>query len=82
MSEILSNIMPTLSLTILPAKALKDGRNKVRIAVAHNGQTRYIVTDVIIDSPKEWKNGQVVKRDDAAYLNTRLEETQRGAAVH
>lgn len=64
--------MPTLSLTILPAKALKDGRNKVRIAVAHNGQTRYIVTDVIIDSPKEWKNGQIVKRDDAAYLNTRL----------
>jgi integrase len=64
--------MPTLSLTVLPAKALKDGRNKVRIAVAHNSQTRYIVTDVVIDSPKEWKNGQIVKRDDAAYLNTKL----------
>ena len=57
---------------MLPAKALKDGRNKVRIAVAHNSQTRYIVTDVVIDSPKEWKNGQIVKRDDAAYLNTKL----------
>ena len=68
----LSNIMSTLSLTILPAKALKDGRNKVRIAVAHNGQTRYIVTDVVIDSPREWKNGQIVRRDDAAYLNTKL----------
>lgn len=67
-----SNIMPTLSLTVLPAKALKDGRNKVRIAVAHNSQTRYIVTDVIIDSPKEWKNGQVVKRGNAAYLNSKL----------
>jgi len=44
----------------------------VRIAVAHNSQTRYIVTDVVIDSPREWKNGQIVKRDDAAYLNTRL----------
>lgn len=66
--------MPTLSLTVLPAKALKDGRNKVRIAVAHNSQTRYIVTDIIIDSPKEWRNGQVVKRDDAAYLNTRLRQ--------
>ena len=64
--------MPTLSLTVLPAKALKNGRNKVRIAVAHNSQTRYIVTDVVINSPREWKNGQVVKRDDAAYLNTRL----------
>lgn len=64
--------MPTLSLTVLPAKALKGGKNKVRIAVAHNCQTRYIVTDIIIDSPKEWKNGQIVKRDDAGYLNTRL----------
>lgn len=64
--------MPTLSLTVLPAKTLKDGRNKVRIAVAHNSQTRYIVTDVVINSLKEWKNGHVVKRDDAAYLNTRL----------
>lgn len=64
--------MPTLSLTVLPAKALKDGRNKVRIAVAHNSQTRYIVTDVVIDSPREWKNGQIVRRDDAAYLNTKL----------
>ncbi len=64
--------MPTLSLTVLPAKALKGGKNKVRIAVAHNSQTRYIVTDVVIDSPREWKNGQIVKRDDAAYLNTKL----------
>ena len=64
--------MPTLSLTVLPAKALKGGKNKVRIAVAHNSQTRYIVTDVVIDNPKEWKNGQVVRRDDAAYLNSKL----------
>ncbi len=70
-AELLSNIMPTLSLTVLPAKALKDGRNKVRIAIAHNSQTRYIVTDVVV-GPKQWKNGQVVKRDDAAYLNTKL----------
>ena len=61
-SELLSKktyIMATLSLTILPAKALKGGRHKVRIAVAHNSQTRYIVTDVVIDSAKEWKNGKV-----------------------
>ena len=73
--------MATLSLTVLPAKALKGGRHKVRIAVAHNSQTRYILTDVVIDSTKEWKNGQVVKRGDAAYLNTklrkRLAEVQR-----
>lgn len=61
-------------MTVLPAKALKDGRNKVRIAIAHNSQTRYIVTDIVINSPKEWKNGQIVKRDDAAYLNSRLRQ--------
>ena len=83
-SELLSKktyIMATLSLTILPAKALKGGRHKVRIAVAHNSQTRYIVTDVVIDSAKEWKNGQVVKRGDSTYLNAkllkRLNELQR-----
>jgi len=64
--------MANLSLTILPAKVLKGGRHKVRIAVAHNGTTRYILTDVVIDSTKEFKNGQVVKRGDAAYLNTKL----------
>lgn len=64
--------MATLSLTILPAKALKDGKHKVRIAVAHNGKTRYILTDVTINSAKEWKNGKIVRRADATYLNTKL----------
>lgn len=44
----------------------------MRISVAHNGETRYIVTDIIIDSSKEFKNGQVVKRADAASMNTKL----------
>jgi len=64
--------MASLSLTVLPAKALKDGRHKVRIAVAHNSKTRYILTDVVLDSINEWKNGRVVRRPDAAYLNTKL----------
>lgn len=64
--------MATLSLTVVPGKALKDGKHKVRIALAHNSQTRYILTDVIINSAKEWKNGKVVRRDDATYLNTKL----------
>lgn len=56
----------------MPGKALKDGKHKVRIAVAHNSQTRYILTDVILNSTKEWKNGKVVKRGDATYLNSKL----------
>lgn len=64
--------MATLNALIVPAKVLKGGRHKVRISVAHNGETRYIVTDIIIDSNKEFKNGQVVKRADAASMNTKL----------
>lgn len=65
--------MASLSIVIVPAKVLKDGRHKVRISVAHNGETRYIVTDIIIDSAREFKNGFVVKRADAAYLNMKLQ---------
>lgn len=64
--------MATLNAVILPAKVLKGGRHKIRISVAHNGETRYIVTDIIIDSLKEFKNGSIVKRPDAAILNTKL----------
>ncbi|MCM1337687.1 MAG: hypothetical protein NC214_08435 [Candidatus Amulumruptor caecigallinarius] len=64
--------MATLNAVIVPAKVLKGGRHKVRISVAHNGETRYIVTDITIDSLKEFKNGAIVKRSDAALLNTKL----------
>lgn len=64
--------MATLNAVIVPAKVLKGGRHKVRISVAHNGETRYIVTDVTVDSEKEFRNGTVVKRPDAAMLNTKI----------
>lgn len=44
----------------------------MRIALAHNGETRYILTDVTIDSEKEFKNGIVVRRPDAAIINIKL----------
>lgn len=64
--------MAQLSFVIVPAKALKDGRHKIRIAVAHNSETRYIVTDVIIDSERQFRNGQVTHRPDANMLNAKL----------
>lgn len=64
--------MATLKLTIFKAKALKDGRHKVRIAVCHKQETCYIVTHYIIDNISQFKNGQVVKRPDAAIINTKL----------
>lgn len=64
--------MATIKPVIVPAKMLKGGRHKIRISVSHNGQTRYIVTNIIINSAKEFKGGVVVHRSDAAYLNTVL----------
>lgn len=64
--------MALLKAVVLTSKTIKGGKNKVRISVAHNGETRYIVTDIILDSNKEFKNGMVVKRADAAMLNTKI----------
>ena len=73
-SRILKNLiyMATLKLTLFKAKALKDGRHKVRVAVCHKRETCYIVTNVILDSESQFKNGQVVKRPDASLMNKRL----------
>lgn len=64
--------MATLTPVIVPGKALKDGKHKIRIAVAHNGQTRYIITSITLDSIKEFRNGTIIKRPDASYLNTKI----------
>lgn len=64
--------MALLNAVLLKSKEVKGGKNKVRISVAHNGETRYIVTDIILNSPKEFKNGMVVKRPDAAMLNVKI----------
>lgn len=64
--------MATLKLTIFKAKVLKDGRHKIRVAVCHKHETCYIVTNFIIDNETQFKNGQVVKRPDAAMMNRKL----------
>lgn len=64
--------MATLKLTVFKAKVLKDGRHKIRIALCHKQETSYIITRFIIDSPSQFKNGQVVKRPDASVMNTKL----------
>lgn len=64
-------IMATLSLTIFKAKALKDGRHKIRITLRHKHETTYIVTRFII-SENQFKNGQVVKHPEASAINRKL----------
>ena len=64
--------MATIKAVVLKSKPIKGDRYRIRISVAHGGETRYILTNIILDSIKEFKNGQIVKRPDAAILNTKL----------
>lgn len=64
--------MPILKLVIIPTKVLTDGRHKIRISIAHNSKTRYIPTDCIIDNLSQFKDGQVVNKEDCSYLNMKL----------
>lgn len=66
--------MANFSVVIVPAKVMAGGKHKVRVMVSHNGQTRYILTDIIIDSVNEFKEGRVVKRPDKDILNLRLKK--------
>jgi len=64
--------MAQVKAVIVPAKMLADGRHKIRISISHNSKTRYIPTSIIINSEREFRNGQIARRPDAAYLNVQL----------
>lgn len=64
--------MATIKLVVLPAKQLKSGKHKVRIAVSQSQETSYIVTRFKIDNVNQFKNGQVVGRSDASHMNRKL----------
>lgn len=66
--------MATFSVVILPAKKMANNKHKIRIMVSHNSQTRYIVTDITLNSIDELKNGRVVKRDDKDILNLKIKK--------
>ena len=66
--------MANFNIVVLPAKVLRDGTHKVRIAISHRGDTRYIPTNYRVDSPSEVSNNQIVGRGDAGYLNIQLIE--------
>ena len=68
-----TQIMATLTLVIVPAKRLSDGTHKIRIRVAHNSETRFITTDIVVRE-NEFKNGKIVHRPDKDFLNTKLQQ--------
>jgi len=61
-----------LRLVILEPKVLVDGTHKIRVAVSHNSQTRYIPTRFTVPKPSNLKNGVVTGVPNAAYINQQL----------
>lgn len=61
--------MTTFSVVILPAKRLANGKHRIRIAVAHHSQTRYITTPFLLDSSSQLKKGKVVRHVHADKIN-------------
>lgn len=61
-----------IRIVILPLKVLADGSHKLRIAISHNSQTRYIPTRFTVPSQKNLKNGNVVGVPNAQYINLQL----------
>lgn len=67
--------MTTFFIVIVPTKRLANGKHRIRIAVAHQAQTRYIATPFILDSISQLKKGRVVRHENAAQINLCLQRT-------
>ena len=51
---------------------LKSGKHKIRIAIGHKQETRYLVTRFSIDDLSQFKEGQVVDVSNASHVNMKL----------
>lgn len=65
-------MMISLSLSVVPAKVLVDGTHKIRVAISHKHETRYLVTRFSINNVKQFKNGRIIGREDSAIINSKL----------
>ena len=59
--------MTTLKIAVVPAKVLKNGKHKIRIAIGHNRVTKYLVARFVVDTPEQLRDGQVVDIPDAPH---------------
>lgn len=64
--------MSSIYLTVLSNKKNVQGEYAIRVAINHKRETCYIVTRFLLSSVNQFKNGQVIKRPDAAVINTKL----------
>lgn len=64
--------MTTLKLAVVPAKMLKNGKHRIRIAIGHKQETRYLVTRFEINALSQFRDGQVVDIPNASHVNIKL----------
>ncbi|WP_291590967.1 tyrosine-type recombinase/integrase [Bacteroides sp.] len=64
--------MANFSIVVVPTKKLANGRHRIRIAVAHRSQTRYIPTQFTLDSVSQLKNGRIIRHENATNMNACL----------
>lgn len=67
--------MANLSIVVIPTKKMVNGRHRIRIAVAHRSKTRYIPTQFTLDSTSQFKNGRVIRHENAMNINASLRKT-------
>ena len=61
--------MATIDSIIIPIKVLKNGMHKLRVAVHHELRISYIVTNIILADPSQFKNGKIVKHSKLSTMN-------------
>lgn len=64
--------MATINPVIIRDRVLKNGTHKLRIAVRHKSVTSYIVTNIILSDPSQFKNGKIVKHPEVLAMNKKL----------
>jgi integrase/recombinase XerD len=60
-------------------RASRDKKGAVEICVSYGGERKRIATGVLV-FPGEWRNGKVIRRDDAQELNERIEDVYESVA--
>lgn len=64
--------MATIKFVILPAKPLKDGSFRIKLAVSHRSTTSYISTRFTVRSVGQFSCGQVIEHPNALTINRHL----------
>lgn len=64
--------MAMINAVVINSQKLKSGKYRIKISVAHKGITRYISTDMDIESPSLLKNNKVVRGENSSIYNMKI----------